>query len=225
MSFTSNYGCTGALLNDRWVISTVTCTNYYLVENTLILVGAVSQREGDVYICEAIKNHENFDSATLENDIALLRSNRPILFTQYVQPIPYFRGPLEPCKTTLVGYKEVHNGMFSSGNYWTFYMEVSTISKRECQALLSDLGRPELYDAKSICVLAKIDDSDSYYLNDICMNRGGEPLVPSGSRVLLGLSSRKMYDCTSNSPFAFTEVSQFSDWIESNTNVTGVDVL
>lgn len=114
--------------------------------------------------------------------------------------------------------------MLSSLNYWTFYTTVNKISNRECQALWTNIGMPELYIATSICVLANIDDSDSYYQNPLCMSRGGEPLVASDSRVLLGLQTR-MYDCTNKSPFVFTEVSQFGDWIQASTDVIGVDVL
>lgn len=103
----SYYGCAGAVLSDRWVISTVTCTNSVTVEDMVILVGAVSITEGDAYLCDTIKTHENFNSTTLENNIAVLRTNRFILLTQYVQPISYFRGSFELCKTTFVGYKEV----------------------------------------------------------------------------------------------------------------------
>lgn len=84
--------CSAALISDRWVLSSAFCC-IDTPENIKIVVGALTSDEGDnLYNCDTIKLHDEFYSDPYVNNIAALRTDIPIRLSQYIQPIPYFRG-------------------------------------------------------------------------------------------------------------------------------------
>lgn len=90
------HSCGGALLSDRWMLTSASCIHgiglSYQLNQAVIVVGGHDLREGYSYICDFVKMHEFYDYSTRENDIALARTSRPIVFNQFIQPIPYFKG-------------------------------------------------------------------------------------------------------------------------------------
>lgn len=96
----STYLCAGALISDRWTLSAAGCSNQSPAK---IVVGAFTFREGDIYLCDKIMTHEQFNPSTHENDIALFRSDREIQLNQFVQPIPFLRSSnVNACAENLV---------------------------------------------------------------------------------------------------------------------------
>lgn len=96
----NNYVCAGALISDRWSLSAAACSNRSPAK---IVVGGFTLRDGDVYFCDKIITHDQFDLSTLANDIALFRSNREIQLNQFAQPIPFIKSPnLSACAENLV---------------------------------------------------------------------------------------------------------------------------
>lgn len=83
--------CGGALISDRWVLSAASCVYGKLPSEVLIVLGADTIWDGSIYGCENITRHERFDSNTLANDIAVLKTNRAVLNSTYVEPTFYYR--------------------------------------------------------------------------------------------------------------------------------------
>lgn len=97
----SYHYCTGAIISDRWVLTSATCIRnagfFYNLYEATIKVGGHDVREGHSYICDFVKTHEHY-SDTFENDIALTRTSRPILLNKFIQPIPYYKGRSSECQ-------------------------------------------------------------------------------------------------------------------------------
>lgn len=59
--------CNGALLSDRWVISSAQCASNMLQDSLIIVVGGLTSREGDMYLCEAFKIHDSTNTYNQSN--------------------------------------------------------------------------------------------------------------------------------------------------------------
>lgn len=88
---TNTHFCGGALISQRWVISAASCVYNKLPSEILIVVGADTIWDGTIYGCENITRHESFDSITLANDIAVLKTSRDVQNSTYVAPTFYYR--------------------------------------------------------------------------------------------------------------------------------------
>ncbi|KAK4887606.1 hypothetical protein RN001_003877 [Aquatica leii] len=97
--------CGGTLINDRYVLTSVQCTNSFDAEDTMLVrLGDYNLKTDrdcfgisdsndfectDVqeYGVENVKEHPFFNKFQLINDISLLRLNKSVRFTDYVRPI------------------------------------------------------------------------------------------------------------------------------------------
>lgn len=93
-TYWTHHYCAGAILSDRWVVTSAACTVYsfFDINDAFVVVGGFDVYEGDSYDCDLIKQHDLFKFPHYDYDIALARTSTSILFNQFVQPIPYFRG-------------------------------------------------------------------------------------------------------------------------------------
>lgn len=102
------------------------------------------------------------------------------------------------------------------------YLNVNVISDEVCKILLTNIGSSEWYFTSSICVMANVVNYENLFCSGMSM--GGEPLTTSSSRVMFGIKSITL-NCDDKTPFIFTGVSHFAEWIAENTNAIGVDVM
>lgn len=81
--------CGGSIIADRWVLSTTSCSNGWAVQYLRIVVGAHHiETDGTEYLIERIIEHPDYDDDILENNIALIKTENALVFSESVAAIP-----------------------------------------------------------------------------------------------------------------------------------------
>lgn len=103
--------CGGVLITDRHVLSAAHCSNRIKIQDLYVRLGEYSfdmaneTRTRDFRVAE-IRQHADFDTATYENDIAILKLLRPSLFNSYIWPIcmPPTGGTYDGKRAVVIGW-------------------------------------------------------------------------------------------------------------------------
>lgn len=81
----SKHFCSGALINDRFILTTAYCTHACNPKFIRAIMKSDMNRF-DILI-EEIINHEHFDLITKYGNIALLKTKKKVLFSSSIKPI------------------------------------------------------------------------------------------------------------------------------------------
>jgi V8-like Glu-specific endopeptidase len=215
-----DYTCGGSIISNNWVITAAHCTkNDYdetiSASEIAIIVGSNNPRsalDGKLYRVSEVIVHENYDSNTLNNDIALLKLKEPINYTN-----------AEPIK--LVSAKDASAGATDPGVMsWVTGYGVTRVHPETYPATLQQVRLPIVSNSQASTVWKSIPSTDlmAGYLNgnkDACTGDSGGPLVISVSDgyKLAGLVSWGSSNC--NTYGAYTRLSLFESWITTKTGI------
>lgn len=80
---TKSHFCSGAIVDAQWIVTAYHCIKNLDKDDFLVVVGSVMREEGDQYSIVEIISHPGYPKA----DIALLRTDNEIEFTDNIKPI------------------------------------------------------------------------------------------------------------------------------------------
>lgn len=211
-----NVFCGGTLITDRHVLTAAHCVNQHKTSDLLVRLGEYDFRAEnetrfrDFRILEA-RPHIDFDPITYENDIAVIRLDRPTIFTSYIWPIC-----IPPIQETWEGSTGIVMGWgskFFGGPYSKILLEVSVPiwAYQSCQDSYIHHIPQTVF-----CAGSKEGGRDT------CQGDSGGPLLvqlPNQRWVIVGVVSWGLRCGEGKHPGIYTQVDKYISWIAENSNM------
>lgn len=198
------HSCGGSLINHRTVLTAAHCL-LQTTENMLkVRLGSkhISQG-GQIYQVERLEIHPRFNTITLNYDIAYLRLNQSVLFTELIQPV-VLAGKRDTLKhgeiATIYGWGIQHQHFFKSPTFLQ-YAKVPIIDSMLCKQMMLNRISGAMFCAGYIKGGV-----------DACQNDSGGPLVIN--KKLFGIVSWGNGCAMPGNPGVYTHVSVVRSWID-----------
>ena len=203
--------CGGAVIDKKWVLTAAHCIDECTTANHIsVYMGSNNLNFGGNSIkVKRIIKHENYDSRTLYNDIALLELVTEATVTP-INPLSKSQETLSApgVLATVTGWGVTSEG----GKTQPYLMEVGVkiVSNQECNRPLSYAGK---ITPSMMCAGFREGGKDS------CQGDSGGPLVvpdKKGSYLLSGIVSGGEGCAKPNKYGVYTRVSKYDEWINNN---------
>ncbi|VEN53482.1 unnamed protein product [Callosobruchus maculatus] len=209
-----NQFCGGALLTDTHVLSAAHCFTGVTASDIRARLGEYSfkqhseSRARDYDVAEIIV-HENYVSATYENDIAVVRLKSPTSFNAYIWPIclPPIEGTYENEMPIVVGWGQLYYGGPTSDV--PMQVAVPVWPQQKC----IDAYIQKVTD-NTLCAAGYEGNKDS------CLGDSGGPLMyqlDNGRWITIGVVSWGIGCGQKNTPGIYTKVQNYIPWIIRHT--------
>lgn len=198
------WSCAASLISDRFVITSAHCVNTAKIR--YVLLGGVALNNADktnIYTVRAKYVHPSYNEDSGNNDIALVKLRRRVLFTLNIKPACV--SPIEHDMELSSTVWNKHNSDHLQTTYVRLY------NNSACATTVRNLSGSVLKN--QFCAVSEDD-------TDLCSYSSGGPLQLLHFRLKLhgvvGIKSLDLEHCgTSRVPALYTELSHYVPWIES----------
>ncbi|XP_015431215.1 PREDICTED: trypsin-2-like [Dufourea novaeangliae] len=203
---TTGHICGASIISSKWAVTAAHCVGSAPSRYSL-RAGSSNKDTGTRYGVKNIIRHPQYNSQTIDYDIALLEIDGEIKFSPTVQPVKLTSA--EPSTNKLVditGWGALREGGSTSSQLMK--VSVPIVARNKCQEHYSRYGT---ITTRMICAGYVQGGKDS------CQGDSGGPLTSAG--VLYGIVSWGLGCAQPNYPGVYTNVASLRSWISQNARV------
>jgi len=218
IQFVDKLYCGGSLITKDFVMTAAHCLKGISTSRVRLILGDHDRRRNSgnqvTRLIDRVFIHPNFVKKTFNNDIALIKMNRPVEYSAYIRPVclPTENRSYNGKNTTVVGWGKMSEG----GRPADVLQEVvvPVITQRKCR-------HETRYRKKEITNNMFCAGYDKGVL-DACQGDSGGPMVWRGedhdAYRQIGIVSWGQGCARSGYPGVYTKIGKYLDWIIRHIN-------
>ncbi|GJQ80525.1 hypothetical protein Trydic_g12416 [Trypoxylus dichotomus] len=201
-SAANSHFCGGSIINTNYILTAAHCLVGRSTANTIVVAGTNTLNAGGVsYGSSNLIVHANYNSQTIQNDVALIRLAQVLQLTSVIGTIPLNAASTGAVDAVLVGWGRTVTGGPLPNNLQR--LDTRTITHAQCQQTWGSQVQ-----TNQICALTQAGEG-------ACNGDSGGPLIQASNGAQVGIVSFGVA-CAQGFPDVYTRVSSFITWINSN---------
>nr|XP_033333561.1 trypsin alpha-3-like isoform X2 [Megalopta genalis] len=203
---TTGHICGASIISSKWAVTAAHCVGSAPSRYSL-RAGNNNKDKGTRHSVKNIIRHPNYNSNTVDYDIALIEVNEPFVFGSTVKPVQLATAePASGKVVTITGWGALREG--GSTSPLLQQVSVPVVTRQQCKDAYSRMND---ITVRMICAGVTQGGKDS------CQGDSGGPLTSNG--VLYGIVSWG-YGCAKPKyPGVYTNVANLRSWIKENSGV------
>ncbi|XP_055321233.1 transmembrane protease serine 9-like [Sitodiplosis mosellana] len=198
------HSCGCAIISEEWIVTAAHCVAGRTPTNLEIYVGSNDLKSGGTYYkADKIIAHKQYNKPNFANDIAVIRVQGSITFSDRIQAIEYSSEEVpDGAVLQLTGWGSLQVG--GATPQLLQIIKLNAVQTKRCRAIH---GPSAPVHNSHICTLTKAGEG-------ACHGDSGGPLVYNNK--LVGLVNWGT-PCARGKPDAYAKVAFLFDWIKNNT--------